>query len=169
MLVRRILFIKQAELEESVNHLHTWGPSMCVDNWAGRPSDCPSRSSQVSQKGSTSLITVRDDWLCRFQFSFESLYRSLNYALLDNACREYLFVVDFFAVSGDDALALFNAIFGRTLQILQVQLNRTSLLKLSSDTPFDVETYGELRKHLLWCHWCLPVHTRQQSLPQDYT
>ena len=57
--------------------------------------------------------------LC-FQFSFESLYRSLNYTLLDNACREYLFVVDFFAVSGDDALALFNAIFGRTLQILQV-------------------------------------------------
>lgn len=53
------------------------------------------------------------------KFSFESLYRSLNYALLDNACREYLFVVDFFAVSGDDALALFNAIFGRTLQILQ--------------------------------------------------
>ena len=55
-----------------------------------------------------------------FQFSFESLFRSLNYALLDNACREYLFIVDFFTVNGDDALALFNAIFGRTLQILQV-------------------------------------------------
>ncbi|XP_065830309.1 vacuolar protein sorting-associated protein 52 homolog [Oscarella lobularis] len=53
------------------------------------------------------------------KFSFESLFRSLNYALLDNACREYLFIVDFFTVNGDDALALFNAIFGRTLQILQ--------------------------------------------------
>ena len=84
------------------------------------------------------------------QFSYESLYRSLNYALLDNACREYLFVVDFFAVSGDDALALFNAIFGRTLQILQVcVVCSLSLCCIVRCGCLITETYGELCEHVL--------------------
>ena len=82
-----------------------------------------SRGGKIREKGSTIglfCFFYEKELGIFFQFSFESLFRSLNYALLDNACREYLFIVDFFTVNGDDALALFNAIFGRTLQILQV-------------------------------------------------
>ncbi|XP_071801799.1 vacuolar protein sorting-associated protein 52 homolog [Asterias amurensis] len=49
--------------------------------------------------------------------TFESLFRSQHYALLDNCCREYLFVCDFFMVSGSSAQDLFNAIMGKTLSM----------------------------------------------------
>ncbi|XP_074653909.1 vacuolar protein sorting-associated protein 52 homolog [Tubulanus polymorphus] len=51
------------------------------------------------------------------KFSFESLFRSQHYALLDNCCREYLFVSDFFMVSGSAAQDLFNCIMGKTLSM----------------------------------------------------
>lgn len=50
------------------------------------------------------------------QFNFESLFRSLHYALMDNCCREYLFLVDFYMASGTASLDLFNAIMAKTLQ-----------------------------------------------------
>lgn len=55
-------------------------------------------------------------FLCNFQFNFESLFRSLHYALMDNCCREYLFLVDFYMASGTASQDLFNAIMGKTLQ-----------------------------------------------------
>ncbi|XP_038598181.1 vacuolar protein sorting-associated protein 52 homolog [Tachyglossus aculeatus] len=51
------------------------------------------------------------------RFPFESLFRSQHYALLDNSCREYLFLCDFFSVCGPAALDLFNAVMGRTLAV----------------------------------------------------
>ncbi|CAH1787667.1 unnamed protein product [Owenia fusiformis] len=49
--------------------------------------------------------------------SFESLFRSQQYALLDNCCREFLFLVDFFMVQQSSAQDLFNAIMGKTLSM----------------------------------------------------
>uniref|UniRef100_H2Z2W4 Vacuolar protein sorting-associated protein 52 homolog n=1 Tax=Ciona savignyi TaxID=51511 RepID=H2Z2W4_CIOSA len=49
--------------------------------------------------------------------SFESLFRSQHYALLDTSCREYLFVCDFFMLSASAAQDLFNAIVGKTLAL----------------------------------------------------
>ncbi|XP_060706512.1 vacuolar protein sorting-associated protein 52 homolog isoform X2 [Hemiscyllium ocellatum] len=49
------------------------------------------------------------------RYPFESLFRSQHYALLDNSCREYLFLCDFFMVTGNSAQDLFNAIMGKTL------------------------------------------------------
>uniref|UniRef100_A0A670HQT0 Vacuolar protein sorting-associated protein 52 homolog n=1 Tax=Podarcis muralis TaxID=64176 RepID=A0A670HQT0_PODMU len=49
------------------------------------------------------------------QYPFESLFRSQHFALLDNSCREYLFLCDFFLVTGTPALDLFNAVMGKTL------------------------------------------------------
>ncbi|XP_029441038.1 vacuolar protein sorting-associated protein 52 homolog [Rhinatrema bivittatum] len=49
------------------------------------------------------------------RYPFESLFRSQHYALLDNSCREYLFVCDFFMVTGNSAQDLFNCIMGKTL------------------------------------------------------
>uniref|UniRef100_A0A8D2IPY5 Vacuolar protein sorting-associated protein 52 homolog n=1 Tax=Varanus komodoensis TaxID=61221 RepID=A0A8D2IPY5_VARKO len=49
------------------------------------------------------------------RYPFESLFRSQHYALLDNSCREYLFLCDFFLVTGTPALDLFSAVMGKTL------------------------------------------------------
>uniref|UniRef100_UPI00358FDED2 vacuolar protein sorting-associated protein 52 homolog isoform X5 n=1 Tax=Myxine glutinosa TaxID=7769 RepID=UPI00358FDED2 len=49
--------------------------------------------------------------------SFESLFRSQHYALLDNCCREFLFLCDFFMVSGNPAFDLFNSVLGRSLNM----------------------------------------------------
>jgi hypothetical protein len=48
------------------------------------------------------------------------LFRSEQYALVDNACREYLFVSEFFMVRGQPALDLFNQIMGKTSGLLKV-------------------------------------------------
>ncbi|GFT75160.1 vacuolar protein sorting-associated protein 52 homolog [Nephila pilipes] len=49
------------------------------------------------------------------KYTFESLFRSQQYALVDNACREYLFITEFFMVSGRSALELFSSVMGKTL------------------------------------------------------
>lgn len=49
------------------------------------------------------------------RYPFEALFRSQHYALVDNSCREFLFLCDFFAVSGGDAMQLYGAVMGRTL------------------------------------------------------
>uniref|UniRef100_A0A9L0RH32 Vacuolar protein sorting-associated protein 52 homolog n=2 Tax=Equus caballus TaxID=9796 RepID=A0A9L0RH32_HORSE len=49
------------------------------------------------------------------RYPFEALFRSQHYALLDNSCREYLFICEFFVVSGPAAHDLFHAVMGRTL------------------------------------------------------
>lgn len=55
-----------------------------------------------------------------FQHNFESLFRSLHYAVMDNCCREYLFLVDFFMVTGPSATDLFNAIMSKTVSLFLV-------------------------------------------------
>lgn len=52
------------------------------------------------------------------RYSFEALFRSEQYALVDNACREYLFVTEFFMVRGTHAQDLFNAIMGKTMTLM---------------------------------------------------
>nr|ABQ59678.1 vacuolar protein sorting 52 [Salmo salar]ACX35591.1 vacuolar protein sorting 52 [Salmo salar] len=52
---------------------------------------------------------------CRYPY--ETLFRSQHYALLDNGCREFLFLSDFFMVAGNSALDLFNSVMGKTLSL----------------------------------------------------
>lgn len=54
------------------------------------------------------------------QYSYEALFRSLQYALVDNGCREYLFTTEFFHVKGSHAQELFDRILGKTLSLLVV-------------------------------------------------
>lgn len=54
------------------------------------------------------------------QYPYETLFRSQHYALLDNGCREFLFLSDFFMVTGNSALDLFNSIMGKTLSMFLV-------------------------------------------------
>ncbi|KAF6039988.1 VPS52 [Bugula neritina] len=57
------------------------------------------------------------------KFSYEQLFRSIQFTLLDNACREYLFLSDFFMLSGAAAAEMFNAILGKTLDILLKEID----------------------------------------------
>ncbi|XP_010782887.1 vacuolar protein sorting-associated protein 52 homolog [Notothenia coriiceps] len=59
-------------------------------------------------------ITACDSIL---EYPYETLFRSQHYALLDNGCREFLFLSDFFMVTGNSALDLFNSIMGKTLSM----------------------------------------------------
>ncbi|XP_022224489.2 vacuolar protein sorting-associated protein 52 homolog [Drosophila obscura] len=52
------------------------------------------------------------------RYTAEALFRSEQYALVDNACREYLFVTEFFMVRGSQAQDLFNQIMGKTLTLM---------------------------------------------------
>jgi hypothetical protein len=44
----------------------------------------------------------------------------LQFALVENACREYLFLREFFLVEGHAALDLFGQVLGMTLGMLAV-------------------------------------------------
>lgn len=59
--------------------------------------------------------------LLSLQYPYETLFRSQHYALLDNGCREFLFLSDFFMVVGNSALDLFNSIMGKTLSMFLVR------------------------------------------------
>ena len=50
---------------------------------------------------------------------YEKIFRSEQYALLENACREYVFLSEFFMVQGTQADDLFFLVFGKTLGLLQ--------------------------------------------------
>ena len=50
------------------------------------------------------------------RYPFEMLFLSVHFALVDNACREYLFLAELFMVEGQNAQDLFNTVFGKTVQ-----------------------------------------------------
>ncbi|KRY58659.1 Vacuolar protein sorting-associated protein 52 -like protein, partial [Trichinella britovi] len=52
------------------------------------------------------------------KFQFEVLFRSLLYAVLDHACREYFFLCDFFLVSGQHSVDMFDQVFSKALLIV---------------------------------------------------
>lgn len=52
------------------------------------------------------------------KYPYEALFRSAQYAVVDNACREYLFIMEFFTFREDPALELFDQIMGKTLNLM---------------------------------------------------
>ena len=52
------------------------------------------------------------------RYHYEALFRSEQYALVDNACREYLFLTEFFKVRGIQAMDIFNQVMGKTLNLM---------------------------------------------------
>lgn len=67
------------------------------------------------------------------KYTPEALFRTVHYALLDNTCREYLFIRDFFMTSGEaQTTDLFNLIFSKTLTLVHSHFNEQ--FKSSFDT-----------------------------------
>ena len=52
------------------------------------------------------------------QYGFEVVFRSQQWALVDNACREFVFLKQFFVVSEPDAMRLFRAVMGSAQQLV---------------------------------------------------
>lgn len=84
------------------------------------------------------------------RYPYETLFRSQHYALLDNGCREYLFLSDFFMVAGNSALDLFNSIMGKTLSMFLV---RTPPPVRAAGFPLfplqQKRLFGQFKPHLL--------------------
>ncbi|KMQ97520.1 vacuolar protein sorting-associated protein 52-like protein [Lasius niger] len=60
--------------------------------------------------------------LMKLQYHYEALFRSEQYALADNACREYLFLIEFFKARNAQALDIFNQVMGKTLSLMMKNL-----------------------------------------------
>ncbi|XP_065332207.1 vacuolar protein sorting-associated protein 52 homolog [Cloeon dipterum] len=54
---------------------------------------------------------------------YEIIFRSVQFALLENGCREFIFLKEFFVVQGNAALDMFNQVLGMTLGMLQKNLD----------------------------------------------
>lgn len=52
------------------------------------------------------------------KYPYEALFRSVQWAIVDNATREFFFLQDFFLVSGRPLTELFNVIWGKTFLTL---------------------------------------------------
>ncbi|CAG0881281.1 unnamed protein product [Darwinula stevensoni] len=61
------------------------------------------------------------------KYPFETLFRSEQFALVDNGCREYLFLSEFFMVQDNHAMDLFNSVMGRTISLFQVGCHSSPL------------------------------------------
>ncbi|GJQ70594.1 hypothetical protein Trydic_g22990 [Trypoxylus dichotomus] len=90
------------------------------------------------------------------RYYYEALFRSEQYALVDNACREYLFVSEFFMVRGQPALNLFNQIMGKTLQLLTKNLE--TFVAECYDTIALFLCFHLILRYQLMCHKrCVPA------------
>lgn len=76
------------------------------------------RESLLSEDLESSLIVPHVAVKSDAKYSLEAIFRSLQFAFLDNACREYLFLSEFFMASPKVSLEFFNAIYTRTLALL---------------------------------------------------
>ena len=53
------------------------------------------------------------------RYNYEQLFRTVMFALMDNCCREYLFLVDFFLLTGSAAQDMFMNVMGKTLELVK--------------------------------------------------
>lgn len=65
------------------------------------------------------------------KYSYEIVFRSQHYALADNACREYLFLCEFFHVERAPAMELFQEVMGKTCTIYMVSWKLSLMVVLA--------------------------------------
>ncbi|KAI6226931.1 Vacuolar protein sorting-associated protein 52-like protein [Aphelenchoides besseyi] len=76
------------------------------------------RESLVSTDFLTPLIVPSSAQQAGEQFQFESIFRSIQYALADHCSHEFLFLCDFFIVDGQSAVDLFTQVMGKAMSLL---------------------------------------------------
>ncbi|MCP9265091.1 Vacuolar protein sorting-associated protein 52-like [Dirofilaria immitis] len=76
------------------------------------------RDSLLSSDLMSPLIVPHAAQQANERFQFENLFRSLQFALVDHSSHEYLFISDFFMISGQTSFELFSEIMMRTINTL---------------------------------------------------
>ncbi|XP_066154115.1 vacuolar protein sorting-associated protein 52 homolog [Euwallacea fornicatus] len=90
------------------------------------------------------------------KYSYEAIFRSIQYALVDNACREYLFVCEFFGLKNEEAIGFFYTIMGKTLEMLQKNLDH--YLTNCYDSIAVFLCFHLVLRYKLMCHKrCVPA------------
>ncbi|XP_044752013.1 vacuolar protein sorting-associated protein 52 homolog [Coccinella septempunctata] len=90
------------------------------------------------------------------KFPYEALFRSEQYALVDNACREYLFICEFFMLKGQQALEAFNEIMGKTTGL--IRKNVESYVDTCYDSIALFLCYHLILRYKIMCHKrCVPA------------
>ncbi|XP_066919822.1 vacuolar protein sorting-associated protein 52 homolog [Clytia hemisphaerica] len=119
------------------------------------------------------------------RYSYEALFRSQHFALLDNACREYLFLCDFFLVSGNQATKLFVSVMGKVITVFNKHMtsyiatcydaiaiflcihiiHRYKIIMLKREVPI-LEKYWDTLLDSLWPRFMKMVELNAQSVKQ---
>lgn len=73
------------------------------------------RAAVLSSDLESPLIVPHAAAKMEIHFPPEAIFRSHQFAVLDNACREYIFLNEFFLLSTTQTLDYFNSVMGRTL------------------------------------------------------
>ncbi|XP_026292867.1 vacuolar protein sorting-associated protein 52 homolog [Frankliniella occidentalis] len=83
-----------------------------------------SRGDVLSPEGlEAPIIVPHAAQKCDARYPFEALFRSEQFALVDNSCREYLFICEFFMMGGSAAMEFFDQVMGKTLGLLVKNLD----------------------------------------------
>ncbi|VDN58687.1 unnamed protein product [Dracunculus medinensis] len=78
----------------------------------------PHVAMQSNQKFNNEIFESEFLFRFGFKFQFENLYRSLQFALVDHSSHEFIFLCDYFLVSGRTAVEFFNQIMMRSITVL---------------------------------------------------
>nr|XP_027194537.1 vacuolar protein sorting-associated protein 52 homolog isoform X2 [Dermatophagoides pteronyssinus] len=89
------------------------------------------RESLLTTELESPLIVVHPASKNDMKFPLENIFREIQYAFLGHACREYLFMNEFFMVNSKTSHDLFYTIFGKTLDLLYKNID--SLFSQSYD------------------------------------
>jgi len=76
------------------------------------------RESLLNEELESSLIVPHVAVKSEIKYSLETIFRSIQFAYLDNACREYLFIHEFFMANSKLTMELFNTIYSKTFGLL---------------------------------------------------
>ncbi len=85
------------------------------------------RESLLNDDLEASLIVPHVAVKSEAKYSVESIFRSIQFAFLDNACREYLFISEFFMANQKRSLDFFNSIYNKTLDLLYKNIDEQFL------------------------------------------
>ncbi|KAK9882533.1 hypothetical protein WA026_021880 [Henosepilachna vigintioctopunctata] len=90
------------------------------------------------------------------KFPYEALFRSEQYALVDNACREYLFIAEFFMLKGQQALDAFSEVMGKTTNL--IKKNVETYVETCYDSIALFLCYHLILRYKIMCHKrCVPA------------
>jgi len=103
-----------------------------------------------------------------FQYSYEELFRSVHYALMDNACREYLFIADFFSLTSTAAQEMFDSIFTKTQAFLLVSGHyfKVHFYLILFVMQKQTESYMENCFDTIGIFLCIHINFRYQAIMQ---